>query len=258
MTDKSYAAVVKTHLEQYKETVLGVAACGLWHGRPYGHILPEREGWRNILASPSLYAIDEQVLTVKATGAQLKLHDGWRHLNSSQILCLSFFLPILSDTAALSAVACALGADKKAVGGRFEVMTEDRSNIDFVIDLEGGGCVYIEVKYTETEFGAAGSGEKRREIYAAAQKRHHSAADMDFADYCRHYQLVRNLCLSPAHSGNLTVFLVPRGNESIRRSYAEGMAALRNQSDFSQRLFFWEDLADIAGSRAFWEKYFPL
>ena len=259
MKTTDFATAVKENLSEYKQETLNVSENGVWRGREYGHILPKNVGHKNIMLDENDFRIDGDTLTFTKSGKSIKLHEGYHHLNSSQILCVNYFYPFLSDINKLTELARFLGIDEKASGAEFEFTAPDSSNIDFVIFTEGGRRVYMEIKYCESDFGAASSKKAiENGTYAAIKEKYHQKAEIDFDGYLKNYQLIRNISLSHKDSGSLTVFLVPRDNESINQKYDEGIAKLRNHDDFNFKRVYWEDLIANFGNKEIEKKYFGL
>lgn len=259
MKTTDFATAVKERLSEYKRETLNVSENGVWRGREYGHILPKNVGHKNIMLDENDFRIDGDTLTFTKSGKGIKLHEGYHHLNSSQILCVNYFYPFLSDINKLTELVRFLGIDENASGAEFEFTAPDSSNIDFVIFTEGGRRVYMEIKYCESDFGAASSKKAiENGTYAAIKEKYHQKAEIDFDGYLKNYQLIRNISLSHKDSGSLTVFLVPRDNESINRKYDEGIAKLRNHDDFNFKRVYWEDLIASFGNKEIEKKYFGL
>lgn len=166
-------------------------------------------------------------------------------------MCISYFYDFLNDTGRLDRLLAWLGIPGKAVGAVFEKITCDGSNIDFTIELEGEGFVYFEIKYSEPEFGHAG---KEKAKYEKIRAKYHDDAVIKFEKYRKHYQFVRNVCI--AKDGNHTVFLIPKENENIEKSYEDVSKAVQNMTDFSVRRIFWEDLLDAFPNEDIRRKYF--
>ena len=248
---------VKASLTEYKQRVLRVTEDGAWRGKKHPHILPPTDGHKNFLLDPSSFEIKNEMLYFPEMEKGIKLHQGWRHLNSSQVLCVSFFYQFVTDVNKLNELARFLGATSAAVNAEFEMVIQDRSNIDFVIHLEKGKDIYIEIKYCEAEFGKADI-KKPEKTYQKIRNDHHASIDMSQKDYLENYQLVRNVCLSPKESGNLTVFLVPEQNDKINQSYAQGVKTIKNPQNFSFKRVYWEDLLQKFPNDEIAKKYFSV
>lgn len=257
MERKTFTKRVWEHLEAYKINILGVNEKVIRKGRSYGHILPHEHAKLNLGIDESKYELNGLVLKFKEFEHQpITLHRDWQHLNSSQVLCISYFYDFIVNMDKLqSLISGVLGIDAKIKSAEFERIVKDGSNVDFAVELENGGVVYFEIKYTEQEFGQATS---PKTDYLKIKEEKHSAVDISYEDYIKQYQLVRNICLSPENSNNYTVFLLPRDNESINEKYEDGIKTIGNVCDFRFQRLHWEDLLEQIPDKNVHEKYFAL
>lgn len=248
-----FIQTIRDHLTDYKHDVLGVPDCGTYRSKPYGHILPNEYETLNIGLPPSTYTLEGSLLKLNDCPA-IKLHMDWRHMNSSQILCIAYFYSFITDKRKLQTlVTDVLKIDSDAERAEFEYMTADGSNIDFVVHLQNGGHIFFEIKYTEREFGSATS---RTADYMGIKKKFHANVQISDEDYLKHYQLVRNICLSPKGGNNYTVFLVPKDNGSINDHYDRGILTMANIRSFHVQRLYWEDLLKQIPDSTVFEKYF--
>lgn len=255
MEYKIFIQTVRAHLESYKNNVLGVKDNGTYRGKGFGHILPNEYERLNLGLRESEYDLDGSILKLRGC-SPIKLHMDWRHMNSSQVLCIAYFYDFISDKVKLQKlISTVLNITAEVKRAGFEYITKDGSNIDFVVELENGGMVYFEIKYTEPEFGIASSGTAE---YQKIRRKYHSAVEISDSDYRSQYQLVRNVCLSPNHSNNYTVFLLPRANSSINKKYDDGLKAIGNIQDFHVQKLYWEDLLEQIPNETVFKKYFEL
>ncbi len=255
MKYNDFIKAVRKHLEKYKNCILGVNENGTYRGKEYGHILPLKYEKLNLELPESEYDLNGSTLCLKNC-PPIKLHMDWRHMNSSQILCISYFYEFISNIQKLQKlVSEVLNITSKVKSAEFELVTEDSSNIDFAVQLENGGTVYFEIKYTEKEFGIASS---ETDKYKTIRAKHHSEIEISTTDYMKQYQLVRNVCLSPNNSNNHTVFLLPRANESINKKYDDGIKAIKNIQSFNVQKLYWEDLLEKIPNQTVLKKYFDL
>lgn len=255
----TYVEKVKRHLGEYKEQQLGIKSSGCWNGVSYSHILPDAGGTKNILINPNCYKINKSLLTLEGHKRDIKLHQGWKHLNSSQILCVSYFYEYINCPQKLNELLKYLGINESAKNGEFEyiVKSGDKSNIDFVINLTNGKKVYFEIKYTESEFGTT-SKKTPDETYCEIFKKHHSDIKISFENYKKHYQLVRNASL--AGNGNYTVFLIPQKNETLISQLSDFELCVDNYNQIKSnlRIVYWEDLLKNFPNNEIYKKYFDL
>ncbi len=255
MEYKIFIQKARAHLESYKNNVLGVRDNGTYRGKEYGHILPKKFEGLNLGLPESEYELEGSILKLKGC-SPIKLHKDWHHLNSSQILCIAYFYDFISDRAKLQKlISTVLNINAQAECADFEYVTQDGSNIDFVVKLANGGMVYFEIKYTELEFGAASSATAD---YQEIREKYHSAVEISDIDYRSQYQLVRNISLSPSQSDNYTVFLLPRANASVNEKYEKGINSIVNIKDFHVQRLYWEDLLEQIPNESVFKKYFDL
>ena len=244
---------VRDHLTEYKANVREVKESGTYRNKEYGHILPDKFESLNIGLLKSEYQIDGSLLKLNNCPA-IKLHMDWRHLNSSQILCIAYFYSFINNKDKLQKlVTDVVKIDSKVDCAEFEYITPDGSNIDFVVHLKNGGHVFFEIKYTEREFGSATS---KTADYMRIKKKFHANVEITDANYLKNYQLVRNICLSPVNGNNHTIFLVPKENGSINDHYDHGIPTIANINNFNVQRLYWEDLLEQIPDNKVFEKYF--
>ena len=263
----SFNEDVFKHLALYKKNVLVILEDGIFRYRgkeifkPY--ILPSWYEGKNFPADFE-FSIKKNTLFID-TLPPISLHRYWYHLNSSQVLCISYFYEFIKDKALLCSLCEYLGVGAP-VSACFELVENksEGTSVDFAIMLENGGRVYFEIKYTEQIFGSASSAlgkrdfEQTREYYLGRKSRFYSSVDISDNDYLKHYQVVRNISLSPRRSQNKTVFLIPKANKSVCDSLYSGLGAIRNLDGFNYEVVFWEGLLEKFPSKWVFEKYFDL
>lgn len=259
-----FKSKVMAHLGSYKRDVLGSWQDGCFGGREYSHILCDSEREKNLSLIPNdAYEIEGSVLKfAKIEHAPIKLHTNWHHLNSSQILCVSYFYKFMENSDLLRAFCEHYGLDEPSCA-ELEYVTGDSTNVDFTIHLKNGGHIFFEVKYTEQCFGGVSLERKSRsrdevtEIYQKRYEKYYKSVKISEENYLKHYQVVRNISLSPIESSNTTIFLIPRGNESICRSLESGLCSIENRERFRAITIYWEELLTGAfGDTAVLQKYF--
>ncbi|MBR3818186.1 MAG: hypothetical protein IKJ41_03465 [Clostridia bacterium] len=259
---------VWTHLGRYKREVLKITDNVTINGIDYEHILPKGYEKENLnLIGNNYQQVDNKLFIPSDTDKPITLHTHWSHLNSSQILCVSYFYPIINNPAELNRIIrfindkTGMSIPEAAKHGELEYEAADKTSVDFVIYLDKGKKVYFEIKYTEENFGNASKKIKigdneavDNNHYEKFQKKFHSDAHITFLDYKNNYQFVRNICL--AQNENYTVFLVPQKNESINKNYEKAKKRVKNASDFMFDIIYWEELLDTVRNDKVFEKYF--
>lgn len=212
--EQPFDQVVRAHLDTYKQTRLGIPGSGTWgrEQRSYPHILPSELYRLNILET-----IRKEFWGYFAgLRPAVQLHQYFPHLNSSQALAFNLFFPVLSEVEGRSGVLQALGLPSETLTtGRFEAVADPRegTNFDFCGDLESGGRLLVEVKYTEDGFGSCPRNPRYEErlltIYADRLKGK-TSTDAVGDEFYAGYQLYRNL--SHVGPNDHLVLLVPRAN----------------------------------------------
>src|ERR1039457_3306420 len=235
---------VKTELEKYRTTSLGITEQGTWRGRPYGHILPREFRRSNIVPS-----IREAFWNSQAR--KVKLHADFHHLNSSQGLCFNLFFPFLTSEGHLQTLLDALGIEgNPGAGAEFEYAPDplEQTSIDFLLPLRSGARVLIEVKYTETSFGSAKKDTEHLDKFASIYRPRFDGRfvpEYEQVDaFLKHYQILRNIWHIRDEEGDIVVFLLPRSNEALQRwvNVIEGCTHRRFRTRV--RIVYLEDLLE--------------
>jgi hypothetical protein len=215
----TYQMTLKKYLTEYKANRLGVREAGVYRktGRTYQHLLPSNLRYLNLLE-----AIRAEFRDYLRHNPAVRLHPDFHHLNSSQALAINLFYPFLSTGGeAARLIAQALGLEGDVQGWHFEYVpdAEEGTNVDVAWQNSDGAWIFCEVKLSESEFGCAKPDQrherKLREIYAP---RLHGIVDegfLEFDEFCRHYQLLRNISLLATHPDSDLVFLVPEQNSAL-------------------------------------------
>ncbi len=216
------------HMADYKKSKLGISLSGTYKGREYPHILPRRLKMENLL--PCCRNVFN-----KKDRPRITLHRCFHHLNSSQAMCLNFFMPIIN-----SDLLKVILPDELANGG-FVIMPETAvfempSQVDsfrgetpttfdfFVQGKNQKGRIinlFIEVKYTEQGFGKTQDGwrrqEKIRHLYLplAQSNRVINSDWLDEGHFRRNYQILRNLV--HIKDDSYVIFIYPKANALIAK-----------------------------------------
>jgi hypothetical protein len=209
------------HLARYKMDVLGVKEHGLFQylGRdiPKSHILPIAHRKLNLLeAYRARYFCSEY--------ANVKLHQFFHHLNSSQALCINLFYPLIAENALaffFEFLHIPLGTNLRA---RFEKESEieeatRRTSFDFYIQYSTASEIYVEVKYAEDGFGKAKNDQehraKFRETYLPLIEKSPFLARRCEEEtlFLTHYQVLRNLVHISENA--YVVLLFPAANTAV-------------------------------------------
>jgi hypothetical protein len=250
---RDFQTRVKEHLGRYRKNTLKVTEEGIYfhrgEGKSYEHILPKEKERLNIIEKYRAAFFDSDY------SQQIKLHQYFHHMNSSQAMCINFFYPLIREKS-LDALINHLGFNGKIDYDpefiSFEKISEversvRRTNFDFYIKLNTGTILYFEIKYTESEFGKT------------SQDTEHSAKFYDNVEtllqnnpaikevykseaiFLDNYQVMRNLI----HIDNTSyvVFIYPIDNKGIRLG-AENARKRFIEDEWKDHLILlnWEDL----------------
>jgi hypothetical protein len=267
---QTYEKTLKDHLDEYRRGRLGGVESGtlLANGveRPYGHILPTKLQWLNILEP-----FRAEVMQYQTSNA-LRLHRYFHHLNSSQALTFNLFIPLFQH--APEKLAKALNTPA-VLAMQLEQCADpdDRTQIDVQWMVDERTTIYCEVKLAELEFGTTeGAGRHSRkleETYRPVLDRYVSAQVWDDkGDRFYKFQDVYQHLWFAARSGHETDevrFLLPRANETLLDQYHEAMSLVGPALKSRTRLVYVEDvLRQLARSpatawygRLLEEKYVP-
>lgn len=215
----SYQMALKKHLAEYKATRLGVREAGVYRktGRAYQHLLPSNLRYLNLLES-----IRAEFRDYLRHNTTVRLHPDFHHLNSSQALAFNMFYPFLSAGGeAARSIVQALGLVGDIREWHFEHVPdpEEGTNVDVAWQNSDGIWAFCEVKLSEGEFGSAKPDQKHetkfREIYSPRLNGLVDDRLLGFREFCRHYQILRNISLLATHSDSHVVFLFPEQNSAL-------------------------------------------
>jgi hypothetical protein len=215
----SYQMALRKHLAEYKANRLGVREAGVYRktGRTYQHLLPSNLRYLNLLES-----IRAEFRDYLRHNPTVRLHPDFHHLNSSQAFAFNLFYPFLTAGGeAVRLIAKALGPGGDVREWHFEYVPdpEEGTNVDVAWRNSDGIWAFCEVKLSEGEFGSAKPDQRHetkfREIYSP---RLHGLVEgrlIEFKEFCRHYQLLRNISLLATHPDSHVVFLIPEQNGAL-------------------------------------------
>lgn len=118
--------------------------CGEYRKAFYYHVLPKKDADKNIVDKGYQKGILELMKC-----DQVKRHDGFANLNSSQAMALNLFGPLRIENILLRVIPFIKNqANGELFISQFEKKEKDSSEIDFYMEW-GNKKVYFEVKYTE-------------------------------------------------------------------------------------------------------------
>ena len=213
---------IRIHLGLYKSNVLGVVEKVIYNYKGkehiYSHILPTNKCKLNIIDT-----YREQFF--KSEYSKISYHRYFHHLNSSQALCINFFFPFIIESNFKPILELLALKDLEVSSSVFEydsdveVSNSRKTSFDFFIQLQGTKRVYVEVKYTEQEFGRAKSDHSHKEkfikTYLPLLENNIFIKDECKTEsfFLKHYQIMRNLV--HINEESIVVFLYPKANRKI-------------------------------------------
>ena len=215
---RKYSATLQKHLGQYAATRLGVTEHGVFKGGRYPHILPSRLRYLNLLESSRA-----EIQTYLAKHPEIKLHQYFHHLNSSQAFAFNLFYPYFAaDSAVGRVLAKALGVNADVGDWKFEFVPDsaEGTNVDVFWFAGDGVRVFCEVKLSESEFGQAKDDPRHQKkletIYTPRLNGLVSEKLLAPKTFFKHYQLLRNISLLSDNPRDRLIFLMPGENESLK------------------------------------------
>lgn len=206
---------VKNHLIDYKNNVLGIEKNGLYKGEEHQYILPGKIE-NNFLG-------DTYLLYSEYCNGE-KLNKYCNHLNSSQIMCMNFFLPLIRNSDILNnIVSKAINIDKSELGEIkeyfFNAMHDEKNQFDLYLIYSNGYRIYLESKYTEEKFRFFEKDDKDKyweENYKEFLQSSKYLKDLEKKEFFKDYQLNRNIGLIE-NNKDYVIFLYPFDNEKIQK-----------------------------------------
>lgn len=206
---------VKKHLVDYKKNVLGIEKNGLYKGEEHEYILPGKIE-NNFLG-------DTYLLYSEYCNGE-KLNKYCNHLNSSQIMCMNFFLPLLENEEIMDKiVAKVLNIDIEDLGERVDyfcnAMHDEKNQFDLYLKYSSGYRIYLESKYTEEKFRSFSNQDKDEyweKYYKEFLQKSRYLKDLKKDDFYKDYQLYRDIGLIQGDK-DYVIFLYPFDNERIEK-----------------------------------------
>lgn len=210
------------HLSQYKVDTLGIEDDGIFHYRgrevSKAHILPIAVRNKNILEQYRKHYFASE-------HADIKFHQYFHHLNSSQALCINLFYPLIAESSLDHLMAYLVLPEGYDLSPVFEKESDvevaaRRTSFDFYVKQASVGNIYVEVKYTEDGFAHAKDDEEHRKKFhntylsLVQQKSAFLVPEcQDCEVFLRHYQVLRNLV--HVSDDDYVVLLFPSGNKKV-------------------------------------------
>jgi len=242
-----------------------------YRGKLRKHILPDPK-W-NLIKTNLPYFEEIKRGTNDVTG--LKIPKYFCHMTSSQAMAVNFFFPLITHKK-INSVLKAIGINEMANPSQkiqFEYKSSidgNRSSVDVYIPLMNKHGVYIEVKFSESEFGRNQSKDWdnfHKKYYNAARivfPNNVNEQDQESRRWClKNYQIIRNavhilgeetiLALQNRRDPyivpntflpeNYCVLLYPAHNKTVRTQAMEGYSSMVDDLLRSHVILkHWEDL----------------
>jgi hypothetical protein len=206
----------RKYLAEYKRSRLGVSDSGEYEGKEYAHILPKKLQKLNILEP-----IRKEFWTYCEKN-NIRLHKYFHHLNSSQAMCFNLFFPIILLNR-LDLLNQTLKVGNSIVEASFEKILDKNEGTNFDLYLLGsdGTQTFVEVKYSENEFGRARPNKERWDKLETIYRDSLSGlVDNEFIErsFFDNYQVLRLLSyLRHGERGgmNYVRIIIPKWNKSL-------------------------------------------
>lgn len=232
------------HLSDYKEKQLGITDSGKWKTVSCPHILPEKQMSANLLPMVKL--------------PQIKVHSGACHLNSSQMMCVNFFEPLIHDVSGkrvlrrILSECTGISFDSDVKRAEFEYIPHEggeNTNFDFFLEFTDGGKIYFEIKYTEECFGGVDKALQKKGVYSTLWRNLYKARCNDSLylsgiseeEFYSEYQIYRIMTYIRT-TQDYAFFVYPFGNDNLKNQFAVS----RGAKCPNVRALCWSELAQVA------------
>jgi hypothetical protein len=206
------------HLGQYKQKFMIDIENGTYRGHEKIHILPKDKRDKNLLPL--------------STGIKKKdYHMYAHHLNSSQMMCINFFSPLINEKNIFIEIICNQLNITKTPDMQIKTMifeyTPDgfkHTNFDFYVELINGIKFYFEVKYTESEFGSTNKDIRHLDRYQREWDNFYKEQlscsmhlkNISQAEFYSNYQINRNIAYVKSEN-DYVCFLYPFDNCNLHK-----------------------------------------
>lgn len=219
---RDFRTKVMNHLKSYKEKFLRLSESVEYKGRKYDHILPEKYYEMNF--SPE---VSEKLISSKFLST-INWNRFSHHLNSSQVMAVNFFYPLIKHQE-LDVFLGLAGIDDEIIYDEKHIVFDKKSEkentegrrtcFDLYLKLKSGKEVYIKTNYTNGCYGRAvdeGYAERYREVYEPMLKgsdllKEEYRTEAFFMD---NYRFMRSIAHLDKNSHLIVIY--PRENWEIR------------------------------------------
>lgn len=249
---RDFRSKVMDHMKTYKEKFLRVKEEVAYNGRTYSHILPEKYYEMNFSREVREKLVESKYLS------SIHWHRYSHHLNSSQVMAVNFFYPLLKYRE-LDKLLLLLGIEDEVVYDPAHISfskiseleeTEGRKTcFDLYFRLKSGRDVYVMAKYTEGCYGRASEedfSEKYEETYRPLLEQSQIIKE-EFRNektFLENYSFMRSLVHLTEESYLLVIY--PRENWKIRDKALKAQEKILKE-EFKGHFMpvVWEDLLEL-------------
>ena len=248
---REFRSKVLDHMKKYKEKFLRVKETVSINGRFYSHILPEKYYEMNFSRDVKDKLVGSKYLS------SIHWHRYSHHLNSSQVMAVNFFYPLLKYRE-LDTLLMLMGIEDEIVYEPSHISFSKISEIeetqgrktcfDFHFKLKSGKEVYVMSKYTDGCYGKALDEEfskKYEETYKSLLEKSGIIKEEFKSEkfFLENYNFMRSLVHLSEDSYLLVIY--PRENWQIREKALKVEEEILNEG-FKEHYIpvVWEDLLD--------------
>ena len=248
---REFRSKVLDHMKKYKEKFLRVKETVSINGRSYSHILPEKYYEMNFSRDVKDKLVGSKYLS------SIHWHRYSHHLNSSQVMAVNFFYPLLKYRE-LDTLLMLMGIEDEIVYDPSHISFSKISEIeetqgrktcfDFHFKLKSGKEVYVMSKYTDGCYGKALDEEfskKYEETYKSLLEKSGIIKEEFKSEkfFLENYNFMRSLVHLSEDSYLLVIY--PRENWQIREKALKVEEEILNEG-FKEHYIpvVWEDLLD--------------
>lgn len=249
---RDFRCKVMDHMKKYKEKFLRVKENVSINGRIYSHILPEKYYEMNFSRDVKDKLVGSKYLS------SVHWHRYSHHLNSSQVMAVNFFYPLIKYRE-LDTLLMLLGIDDEIVYEPSHISFSKISEIeqtqgrktcfDFYFKLKSGKDVYVISRYTNGCYGRAMNKEfidKYEETYKPLLEKSDIIKEefKNEKSFLENYKFMRSLVHLSEDSYLLVIY--PRENWQIRDNALKIEEEILNEG-FKEHYkpVVWEDLLDL-------------
>ncbi len=210
--ESDYVRMMKRHLGNYKVERLGVRENGVWkkNGKEYAYILPQSLFHLNIIET-----YRKEFWSYKNERPEVRPHQDFHHLNSSQAMCFNLFFPFVGEGAfpsllkvlEIEANGVREAAFEKVLPGK------EGTHFDFFLRLSDGRKILLETKLTEGFGGTSKDDEHEKKFEKIYQPKMEGRIAPDYCEmepFLKNYQILRNIWWLDSNGKDALYFIFPK------------------------------------------------